>query len=66
MTEPTESTQSVRADKRNELLARHRAARERRESAALGSDEYRAAAEEVAAIEVEMNRLEEPDAPARA
>lgn len=42
------------------LLAAHRAARERRERAALGSDDYRAAAEEVGRIEVALNRLTEP------
>lgn len=61
MTEPTESTQSERSKKRDELLERHRAARARREAAALGSDEYRAAAQEIATIEVQINRLEEPD-----
>jgi transcription elongation GreA/GreB family factor len=38
----------------------HRAARARREAAALGSDEYRAAAEEVARIEIAIAQLEEP------
>ena len=49
---------------REELLERHRAARARREQAALGSDEYRAAAEEIAAIEVAINRIGEPEGPA--
>ena len=35
-----------------------------REAASLGSDEYRAAAEEVARIEVQIARIEEPQAPA--
>jgi hypothetical protein len=64
-TEPTEGTAgsdpSSRASQREQLLAQHRAARARREAAALGSDEYRAAAEEIARIEVQINRLEEPD-----
>jgi len=42
-------------------MAEHRAARARRESAALGSDEFRAAAEEIARIEVAINQLEEPE-----
>jgi hypothetical protein len=41
-------------------MERHRAARERRDGAALDSEEYRAAAEEVARIEVEIARAEEP------
>jgi hypothetical protein len=61
MTEPTESTQPRHAQERDDLLVKHRAARARREAAALGSDDYRAAAEEIATIEVQINRLEEPD-----
>jgi transcription elongation GreA/GreB family factor len=38
----------------------HAAARQRREAAALGSDEYRAAAEEVARIEIQIALIEEP------
>jgi len=45
---------------RETLMERHRVARERREAARLGSDEYRAAAEEVAEIEIAIARLEEP------
>jgi transcription elongation GreA/GreB family factor len=64
-TEPTEGTPrsdpSSRAALREQLLVQHRAVRARREAAALGSDEYRAAAEEIARIEVQINRLEEPD-----
>jgi hypothetical protein len=41
-------------------MERHRAARERRERAPLGSDEFRAAAEEVAEIEIAISALEEP------
>ena len=53
--DPTPSPiQASRAD----LLARHAAARERRNSAALGSQEFEAACEEIAAIEIEIARLE--------
>ena len=45
---------------RDALLVEHREARARREAAALGSDAYRAAAEDIARIEVQINRLEEP------
>lgn len=38
----------------------HTAARRRRDASALGSDDYRAAAEEVARIEIEIARIEEP------
>jgi hypothetical protein len=41
-------------------MEQHRAARARREAAPLGSDAYRAAAEEIARIEVEIARIEEP------
>jgi hypothetical protein len=41
-------------------MALHEAARRRREAAALGSDEYRAAAEELASIEIQIARVEEP------
>ena len=50
-----------RAKQRDELLVQHRAARAQRDAAALGSAEFRAAAEEIARIEVQINRLEEPD-----
>ena len=45
---------------RGELMERHRVARARRDAAALGSDEFRQAAEEVARIEIEIARREEP------
>ncbi|MEO6349335.1 MAG: hypothetical protein ABIP53_01665 [Candidatus Limnocylindrales bacterium] len=45
---------------RDALMEQHRAARARREAAALGSDAYRDAAEEIAHIEVEIARREEP------
>jgi transcription elongation GreA/GreB family factor len=51
---------------RGALMEQHRAARARRDAAALGSDEYRAAAEEIARIEVAIARLEEPPASIRA
>ena len=41
-------------------MERHRFARARREAAPLGSDEYRAAAEEVAEIEIAIALVEEP------
>jgi hypothetical protein len=41
-------------------MAQHAAARARRDAAPLGSDEFRAAAEEVATIEVAIAALEEP------
>lgn len=64
-TERTEGTDMARGDQRaaqrQTLLEEHRAARARREAADLGSDEFRAAAEEIARIEIALNRLEEPD-----
>lgn len=45
---------------RDALMDQHRAARERREQAALGSDAYREAADEVARIEIAIAQLEEP------
>jgi hypothetical protein len=50
-----------RARQRDELLVAHREARARREAASLGSDAFRAAAEDIARIEVQINALEEPD-----
>lgn len=41
----------------DELRRAHAEARRRRDGAALGSDEYRAAAAEVGRIEVEMARI---------
>jgi transcription elongation GreA/GreB family factor len=41
-------------------MEKHLAARARRDAADLGSDEYRAAAQEIARIEVAIARLEEP------
>jgi hypothetical protein len=45
---------------RIELLARHADAKQRREAAPLGSDEFRAACEEVARIEIAIAAAEEP------
>ena len=45
---------------RGDLMERHAEARRRRDAAALGSDEYRAAAEEIARIEIAIAQLEEP------
>jgi transcription elongation GreA/GreB family factor len=50
---------SERGD-RSSLMEKHVAARARRDAAALGSDEYREAAEEVGRIEVAIAKLEEP------
>lgn len=43
-------------------MKQHRVATARRDAAALDSDEFRAAAQEVARIEVAIARLEEPGA----
>jgi hypothetical protein len=43
---------------RSELLALHAAARRRRDSAKLGGPDYRAACEEISAIEVQIARIE--------
>lgn len=45
---------------RAELMRLHADARRRRDAAQLGSEEYRAAAEEVGRIEVAIAHLEEP------
>lgn len=62
----TKASNRRKAKTRQELMEEHRAARARRDSAALGSDEYRAAAEEVARIEIAISELEEPDPEAAA
>jgi hypothetical protein len=51
-------TTSGRANTREQLLAEHAAARHRRDAAALGSTDFRKAAEEIARIEVEIARIE--------
>jgi hypothetical protein len=48
---------------RTELLRQHAAAKRRREAAALGSDEFRAASEEVARVEIAIAAAEEPPPP---
>lgn len=50
---------------REELLEEHAAARRRRDAAPLGSDAYRAAADEVGRIEVEIARVERAMDPPR-
>ncbi len=52
-TDAASGSSSTEAD----LLAAHRAARARRAAAPLGSEEYLAAIEEIAHIEVELARL---------
>jgi hypothetical protein len=47
-------------DARSELMRRHAAACAARDASELGSEEFRAAAEEVARIEIEIALLEEP------
>ena len=48
---------------RTKLMEQHVQARARRDAAALGSDDFRAAAEEIARIEVAIAKLEEPPLP---
>lgn len=50
-------------DSRAALMAQHAEARRRRDAAALGSEDFRAAAEEVARIEIAIAQLEEPPPP---
>jgi hypothetical protein len=47
-------------DNRAALLVLHAEVRRRRDRAALGGPEYRAACEEIAAIEVQVARIEQP------
>jgi hypothetical protein len=58
--ERTAGDAPLTATTRAELMELHAAARRRRDSAALGSDEFRTAAEEVARIEIAVAQLEEP------
>jgi len=53
------NSQDSRGD-RTTLMQQHVAARARRDAAPLGSDDYRAAAEEVTRIEVAIAAMEEP------
>jgi hypothetical protein len=62
MSSPLSPGQQPPPEGRAALMEQHAAARRRRDSAPLGSDEFRAAAEEVARIEIEIARLEEPPA----
>ncbi len=59
---PSSAPATAASGDRATLMEQHRAARIRRDAAALGSDEFRAAAEEIARIEVEIARREEPPA----
>ena len=52
-------TQSL-PDTRPALLALHAEVRRRRDRAALGGAEYRQACQEIAAIEVQIARIEQP------
>jgi hypothetical protein len=45
---------------REDLMEQHRAACARRDAATLGSDAFREALEEIARIEIEIARREEP------
>ena len=53
MTQPLPETRPA-------LLALHAEVRRRRERAALGGSDYRQACEEIAAIEVQIARIEQP------
>jgi hypothetical protein len=53
MSTPTTAT-------RTRLMEQHVEARRRRDAAALGSDEYREACEDIARIEIEIAASEEP------
>jgi hypothetical protein len=56
------TTDSVPTDRshRDALMEQHRAARARRDAAPLGSEAFREALEEIARIEIEIARREEP------
>ena len=62
---PMATNQSTEPTTRAELLSQHRAARLRRDTAALGSDDYRAACDDIARIEVAIARLEREMTPPR-
>jgi hypothetical protein len=55
---PAKPQAKAPARTREELLAEHAAARHRRDAAPLGSEEHRAAADEIGRIEVEIARIE--------
>jgi hypothetical protein len=56
---PARHSRPAAAD-RTALMGQHVAARARRDAAPLGSDEYRAAADEIARIEIAIAAMEEP------
>ena len=58
MTNASKSSQSALPDNRDALLVLHRAARARRDAAALMSHERAEATEEIARIEVHIARIE--------
>ncbi|CAN5702851.1 hypothetical protein BH24CHL5_BH24CHL5_05220 [soil metagenome] len=58
MSAPTGAKRSRRT--REELLAAHADARRRRDQAELDSAEFRAAAEQIAELEIQMNAFGEP------
>ena len=58
--DPAPAKQKAAKPDRSKLMEQHAQARARREAAALGSDEFRDAAEEIARIEVAIAKLEEP------
>jgi len=61
MSEPGDAaTHADAARSRAQLMERHAQARARRDAAPLGSEEFRAAAEEVARIEIAIAAMEEP------
>ncbi|CAN5822404.1 hypothetical protein BH24CHL6_BH24CHL6_02210 [soil metagenome] len=53
-------SESIPAQTRGELMKQHIMACRRRDSAELDSEDFRAAAEEVARIEIAIAQLEEP------
>jgi len=55
------ASEHTRGD-RSTLMQRHVAARARRDAAPLGGEEFRAAAEEIAALEIAIAQMEEPPA----
>ena len=63
MATKTDTKRSTRT--REKLLAEHAEARRRRDAAPLGSEEFRAAADDVGRIEVEIARVERAMRPPR-
>jgi hypothetical protein len=55
---PTKPRTKTPTRTREDLLAEHAEARRRRDAAPLGGEEYRAAADEIGRIEVEIARVE--------